>query len=101
MGRLLVDEVEAVELFVGVVEPVFDALAFHEAEVEGGGVGLVFGGPEAGAGAVDFVDDGFVQAAEGDDAGVESEGVFFFAGLVEDLEVVAAQLVEDDDEIDA
>ncbi len=81
------------------VEPVFDALAFHEAEVEGGGVGLVFGGPEAGAGAVDFVDDGFVEAAEGDDAGVEAEGVFFFAGLVEDLEVVAAQLIEDDDEI--
>lgn len=95
------DQVEAVELFVGVVEPVFDALAFHEAEVEGGGVGFVFGGPEAGAGAVDFVDDGFVQSAEGDDAGVEPEGVFFFAGLVEDLEVIAAQLVEDDDEIDA
>ena len=83
------------------VEPVFDALAFHEAEVGGGGVGFVFGGPEAGAGAVDLVDDGFVEAAEGDDAGVEAEGVVFFAGLFEDVEVVAAQLVEHDDEVEA
>src|SRR5450756_820374 len=91
---------QRVDLIVGAAEPEFDALAFQQSEAFDLGDALVLGRPEAGATGVDFVDDGFVQPFERDDAGVERQCAFLFTGFFKNFEVVAAQLVQDENVVE-
>jgi len=99
--RPVASDADLVDLIVSVVEPDFDALSFEKSEAFEIAIAFVLGSPEAGTGGVDFVDDGLVELFEGDDFRVQLISAFFFSRVFKDVKVVAAELIENDNVIQA